>query len=106
MLTPAFLAVATQSSALISCAVVPLPLESSHFTGRIVVLQFIPATPAPLLPIAPMIPATCVPCPPYTVSASIGSHVRARTLYPWVPAAQPPMPPGLDQMFAARSGWL
>ena len=59
--TPACLAATSHCIASISEPVSPALALFIHLTGRIVVCQFMPATPVPLLAAAPMIPATCVP---------------------------------------------
>ena len=53
----------TNSIALIALATVPVPLASRNLDAIIVVVQFTPATPTPLLPTAPIVPETCDPCP-------------------------------------------
>ena len=59
--TPACFAAMSHSRAAMSWLVDPLPAAFRNFTGKIVVLQFTPVTPIPLLPTAPIIPAMCVP---------------------------------------------
>src|SRR5712691_9655246 len=101
-LTPAILALTAKSMALIASAVVPLPAEFRNFSPMMRVVQFTPTTPTPLFPTAPMVPETCEPW----LLSSRGLHVLLMALKPWVPAAQPPIPPGLLHTLAARSEWL
>src|SRR5215831_567043 len=93
--------------ALTASAVEPLPLAFRNFAPMMLVVQFTPTTPTPLLPAAPIVPETCVPW----LLSSIGSHVMVKALKPCVPAAHVIFTPptvteklvGADHTFAARS---
>src|SRR5262249_10283754 len=101
-LTPAILAWTAKSIAVMASAVLPEPPASRNLRPIKVTVQLTPTTPAPLFPTAPIVPETWLPW----LLSSRGSQVRVMTLKPWVPAAQPPIPPGLLQTLAARSGWV
>ena len=45
----------------IASAVVPLPDALRNFNPMMLVVQFTPTTPEPLLPLAPIVPETWVP---------------------------------------------
>src|SRR6185503_13533090 len=63
---------------------VPDPEARNTLMAIIEAIQFTPATPIALFPLAPIVPAACVPWE----WSSIGSQVRATALKPCVPAAQ------------------